>query len=111
MDISILIVESQSFPVSFLFFFVVALLSGNSTQDAQEPGVPQDCVSDLLRCIVGWSVRLFESTRIILEDIFVLRGVGGRRRQQEARLRHTGYIPTFTEALIEKGFLNIEVFA
>jgi len=51
-----------------------------------------------------------ETTRIMLEDIFILRGVSGRR-QQEHRLRHTGYIPTFTEALIEKGFLNIEVFS
>ena len=48
-----------------------------------------------------------DTTRVIVEDIFVLRG---GREKADARLRHTGYIPTFTEELIEKGFLSVEVF-
>jgi pilus assembly protein CpaF len=43
-----------------------------------------------------------ESTRVMVEDIFVLHG--------NARMRHTGYIPTFTEELIAKGFLTLEAF-
>ncbi len=47
-----------------------------------------------------------DTTRIIVEDIFVMRGTGDR-----AKLKHTGYIPSFTEELIEQGFMTIEVFA
>jgi len=50
-----------------------------------------------------------ETERIITEDIFLHRAVRGGEPGQ-ARLRHTGYIPEFTEALIEKGFLGLEVF-
>ncbi len=45
-----------------------------------------------------------ESTRVNVEDIFVLRGKGDRV------LRHTGYIPSFAEEMIQKGYLNVEVF-
>ncbi|NLW85513.1 MAG: Flp pilus assembly complex ATPase component TadA [Planctomycetes bacterium] len=47
-----------------------------------------------------------ETTRVTVEDVFVMRGIG-----EKARLRHTGYIPSFSEELIEQGFLSIEVFA
>jgi pilus assembly protein CpaF len=47
-----------------------------------------------------------ETSRPIVEDIFVLTDHRGRA----ARLRHTGYIPSFTEELIGKDFLSVEVF-
>jgi pilus assembly protein CpaF len=50
-----------------------------------------------------------ETDRIITEDVFVrgaLRGGG----DGQGHLRHTGYIPAFTEQLIEQGFLEVEVF-
>jgi hypothetical protein len=46
-----------------------------------------------------------DTTRVMVEDIFVLRG-----RESDSRLRHTGYIPTFAEELLEKGLLSVEVF-
>jgi len=50
-----------------------------------------------------------ETEQVITEDIFILRAVAGTDRH-DAQLRHTGYIPKFTEALIEKGFLDVGVF-
>jgi hypothetical protein len=46
-----------------------------------------------------------QTTQVLVEDVFVLRGEGGQER-----LRHTGYIPSFSEELIQKGFLSVEVF-
>ncbi len=48
-----------------------------------------------------------ETHQIITEDIFVLRPTKGR---DESSLQHTGYVPEFAEELIEKGFLDLEVF-
>ncbi len=50
-----------------------------------------------------------ETGRILLEDIFLL-GAGGADRSDQARLRHTGYIPPFAEELIDKQYMSIEVF-
>jgi len=50
-----------------------------------------------------------ETSRIVTEDVFVLRAIYGEE-SQEARLRHTGYIPSFAEALIRNGFLGVEAF-
>jgi pilus assembly protein CpaF len=41
---------------------------------------------------------------IRLEDIFVLKD------PNQARLRHTGYIPTFTQELLSKNFIDINCF-
>ncbi len=52
-----------------------------------------------------------DTGRVITEDIFVL--PNPRRRGgniADVKMRHTGYIPTFAEDLIEQGFLSIEVF-
>jgi Flp pilus assembly CpaF family ATPase len=45
-----------------------------------------------------------ETGEVRIEDIFVLRNAG------QKRLRHTGYIPSFAQNLIEKGFLDVSVF-
>ncbi|MHB1157200.1 MAG: ATPase, T2SS/T4P/T4SS family [Phycisphaerales bacterium] len=45
-----------------------------------------------------------ETGQIRLEDIFVLRDPA------QPRLRHTGYIPTFTEEMIDKKLLSVEMF-
>ena len=45
---------------------------------------------------------------IITENIFTCRQIA--EGSQEGELRHTGYIPTFAESLIDKGFLSVEVF-
>ena len=50
-----------------------------------------------------------ETQRILTEDIFLLRQ-GSKETPEQARLRHTGYIPQFAEELIHKGHLNVEVF-
>ncbi len=50
-----------------------------------------------------------ETDKIILEDIFILRGLRGGSKE-DTHLRHTGYIPRFTEKLIDDGFMKIEVF-
>ncbi len=50
-----------------------------------------------------------ETSQIITEDIYVLRTPKGQAPSQ-ARLRHTGYIPRFAEALIEDGFLEVGAF-
>jgi pilus assembly protein CpaF len=50
-----------------------------------------------------------ETTRIITEDIYVLRDAYGEGAEQVG-LRHTGYIPQFAEELINKGLLGVEVF-
>jgi len=50
-----------------------------------------------------------ETTRPIVEDIFLLRSPHAAEGEDN-RLRHTGYIPRFADALIEKGFLDVEVF-
>lgn len=49
-----------------------------------------------------------ETQRIITEDVFVARSA--KETGGEGKLFHTGYIPRFTEELIEKGFMGIEVF-
>jgi Flp pilus assembly CpaF family ATPase/pSer/pThr/pTyr-binding forkhead associated (FHA) protein len=48
-----------------------------------------------------------ETTRVITEDIFVLRR---SKTDGDTTLRHTGYIPQFAEELIRKGTLGVEVF-
>jgi Flp pilus assembly CpaF family ATPase len=50
-----------------------------------------------------------DTERIITEDIFVL-PTRRAREGEDIQLRHTGYIPTFAEELIDHGFLGIEVF-
>ncbi len=45
-----------------------------------------------------------ESGQIRLEDIFLLRDAN------QPRLRHTGYIPTFASAMIERGDFDVDVF-
>ena len=45
-----------------------------------------------------------DTGQVTLEDIFVLRD------PEESRLRHTGYIPSFAERLIEHGQFNVDVF-
>ncbi|MBI1337429.1 MAG: FHA domain-containing protein [Phycisphaera sp.] len=45
-----------------------------------------------------------ETSEVQIEDIFVLRD------PEQDRLRHTGYIPSFTEAMVAKGTLGVEVF-
>ncbi|MBS3733909.1 MAG: Flp pilus assembly complex ATPase component TadA [Phycisphaerae bacterium] len=50
-----------------------------------------------------------ETGRIITEDCFVLRSIYGQSRKQ-ATLRHTGYVPSFAEDLIEQGLLGVEAF-
>ena len=50
-----------------------------------------------------------ETTRPIVEDIFLLRSPH-EAGKGDNRLRHTGYIPRFAEDLIEKDFLEVEVF-
>jgi pilus assembly protein CpaF len=45
-----------------------------------------------------------ETGEILIEDIFSLKD------ESQEGLRHTGYIPTFTNALIEKGFIDVDVF-
>ena len=49
-----------------------------------------------------------DTMQVITEDIFV-RPIRGREGA-EAEMRHTGYIPRFTEQLISYGFLEIEAF-
>ena len=46
-----------------------------------------------------------ETSRVVIEDIFALRG-GDRK----GRLRHTGYIPVFAEQLVEDGHLDVRAF-
>jgi pilus assembly protein CpaF len=46
-----------------------------------------------------------DTTRVIVEDIFVLRGESGQEK-----LRHTGYIPTFTEDLLARKLISVEAF-
>jgi len=50
-----------------------------------------------------------ETTRVIIEDVFVLRRIESDRGSQLC-LKHTGYIPTFTEDLVDQGFMDIGVF-
>ncbi|QNN21579.1 Flp pilus assembly complex ATPase component TadA [Planctomycetales bacterium ZRK34] len=45
-----------------------------------------------------------ETGEIRLEDIFTLRDPA------QPRLRHTGYIPTFAEAMIKQGLLDVKLF-
>jgi pilus assembly protein CpaF len=45
-----------------------------------------------------------ETGVIRLEDIFVLRD------PKQPRLRHTGYIPTFTEAMLDQGLIDVDLF-
>ena len=50
-----------------------------------------------------------ETERVITEDIFLLPMVRARRGE-DASLRHTGYIPAFSQDLIDGGFLDVGVF-
>ncbi len=50
-----------------------------------------------------------DTGRIVIEDVFVLRPKAGQSLA-DAQLRHTGYIPQFTEQLIDKEYMSIEVF-
>jgi pilus assembly protein CpaF len=45
-----------------------------------------------------------ETGAIRLEDVFVLRD------PDQERLRHTGYIPSFTEAMIKQGLMDVSLF-
>ncbi len=45
-----------------------------------------------------------ETTQIRLEDVFTLRD------ENQPRLRHTGYIPTFAPEMITKGHIDVDVF-
>ncbi len=45
-----------------------------------------------------------ETSEIRLEDIFVLHGAN------DDTLRHTGYIPTFTQKMIAKNYFGVEVY-
>jgi Flp pilus assembly CpaF family ATPase/pSer/pThr/pTyr-binding forkhead associated (FHA) protein len=47
-----------------------------------------------------------DTSRVITEDVFVLGRGGG-----DGRLRHTGYIPVFTEELINRASLSVRVFS
>jgi len=50
-----------------------------------------------------------ETQRVLLEDIFALHpGPGGELASGE--LRHTGYVPGFADAMVQKGYMGIEVF-
>ena len=64
-----------------------------------------------------------ETTQIITEDIFVVRPVGGKTAGpvsadrllgdvwgSDSVLQHTGYVPEFAQELMEKGYLDLEVF-
>jgi hypothetical protein len=59
-----------------------------------------------------------ETSQILTEDIFTIRPVqlsaGGNIHDSawkgELRLQHTGYVPEFTQDLLAKGLLNLEVF-
>lgn len=52
-----------------------------------------------------------DTDRIITEDIFKLaRGREAEGGRTADELRHTGYIPRFTEELIDRDFMGIEVF-
>ncbi len=50
-----------------------------------------------------------ETSRIVTEDIFILRSIRGEAAKTDY-LRHTGYIPSFAEELIENGYLGVEAF-
>jgi pilus assembly protein CpaF len=50
-----------------------------------------------------------DTERIITEDIFLLPSRRAREGE-DIQLRHTGYIPTFADELMDHGFLGIEVF-
>ena len=45
-----------------------------------------------------------DTTQIHLEDVMVLRD------PEQPRLRHTGYLPSFTNQLVDRGQLNVDVF-
>ncbi|MDD4891058.1 MAG: ATPase, T2SS/T4P/T4SS family [Phycisphaerae bacterium] len=51
-----------------------------------------------------------DTNQLVNEDIFALRGAVADAASPDVDLRHTGYIPTFTEELMDKGFLDISVF-
>jgi len=50
-----------------------------------------------------------DTERVITEDIFILPSIVGKTGGDDS-LRHTGYIPRFTEQLIKNEFLKVEVF-
>jgi Flp pilus assembly CpaF family ATPase/pSer/pThr/pTyr-binding forkhead associated (FHA) protein len=41
---------------------------------------------------------------ILIEDVFVL------RKPDQPRMRHTGYLPTFTQEMIERGHIDVAAF-
>ena len=45
-----------------------------------------------------------ETHEIRIEDIFVLRD------PKQDRLRHTGYLPTFAEEMIDRKLIDVELF-
>lgn len=45
-----------------------------------------------------------DTDQILIEDIFTL------RESDQSRLRHTGYIPTFTEHLLKQKLVDVKVF-
>ncbi len=45
-----------------------------------------------------------ETSQIRLEDVFLL------REAEQPRLRHTGYVPSFTQDMISKGHIDVKVF-
>jgi pilus assembly protein CpaF len=50
-----------------------------------------------------------DTERVITEDIFLL-PTHQAQEGEDIQLRHTGYIPTFADELMDHGFLGIEVF-
>ncbi len=50
-----------------------------------------------------------ETTRIITEDVYITRPIPGQHGKA-GDLRHTGYIPAFSQELVEMDVLGIEVF-
>ena len=50
-----------------------------------------------------------DTSQIITENIFLIRSIRDEGAES-LELRHTGYIPRFTEQLISHGFLGIEAF-
>ena len=51
-----------------------------------------------------------DNNTLITEDVFALRRVVGDAPASAVDLRHTGYMPTFTEELMDKNLLDIKVF-
>ena len=50
-----------------------------------------------------------QTGQVVIEDVFLSRDPTAAQADR-ARLRHTGYIPSFAEDLVGKGFCEVEVF-